>query len=159
MGQSEKAFWLDCNKWSITFLVTEDLDKSEILFEISYSSINEFAIDRIGEDAWCLSILLDKHSFKLVLSAEHCLIKVLRRRLSRPVQKPSKESTTSSPIVINANGVKCKKREVGTLTRIHSLLVSESRAAWSSIRKLHGLLLHRLRQVHAQHRQGIDSSE
>ena len=45
LGKSEKEFWLDCNKWSITFLVIESLDGSEILFEINYPSIKEFVID------------------------------------------------------------------------------------------------------------------
>ena len=98
LGKSEKEFWLDCNKWSITFLVIESLNGNEILFEINYLSIKEFVIDSLEGDMWILNIILDKCTFKLTLSAESHLIGVLRKRLGRFTQKSSKESITSSPI-------------------------------------------------------------
>ena len=159
LGKSEKEFWLDCNKWSITFLVVESLNGSEILFEINYPSIKEFVIDSLEGDMWILNIFLDKCAFKLTLSAESRLIGVLRKRLGGFTQKSFKESMASSPIIVKPRNVKSKKQNVGAFKRIHSLLISESKAKWSRIRKLHNLLLHRIQQMHARHRQGIDSSE
>ena len=159
LGKSERHFWLDCNKWSITFLVIEGLNGNEILFEIRYSSIKEFTIDDIAENTWILNIILDKCFFKLVLSAEHRLIRMLRKRLSRFTQKSFKESITNSPIIVKPKEAKSKRRTVGVFRCIQNLLISEFKAKWSRIKGFRSLLILRVKQVRAQCNQRIDSSE
>lgn len=159
LGKSEKEFWLDCNKWSLTFLVIESLDGNEILFEINYTSIKEFVIDSTAENTWILNIFLDNCSFKLVLSAKPRLIGMLRKRLTKFTRKLVKESITSSPIIVKSKNVKSKQWIVGVFRSIEKLLISESKAEWSRIKRLRDMLILRIRRMHAQHRQRIYSSE
>ena len=159
LGKSAKDFWLDFNKWSITFLVIENLNGNEILFEINYTSIKEFVIDSIAEDTWILNIFLDNCFFKLVLSAESRLIGMIRNRLTKFIPKPAKESITSSPIVVKSKNVKSKKWVVGAFRSIEKLLISESKAKWSRIKRLWNMVILRISQAHEQFKQRIDSSE